>query len=251
MLMVGGVLYMWVRNAAHARLAWSRDRGRTWQWCDWRFTTSFGCPTFLNYWIIGLLLTGGTAVLRLLVRPPSCRPGRICKTCSEEEGVLHVSSSLFPRCNRSFPSCPPKVTCSGRLLRPFPEKDLYGMVFAFRDPGVIFTSDQRNALMTPTEATESLSLREVFLQLNRRLELIEDDARQFHRGQSAQFARVHTRIDQLDERLSARIDQLDERLSARIDQLDRKIDHRFNWIVGILLTGGTAVLGLLVRLSLQ
>jgi CubicO group peptidase (beta-lactamase class C family) len=49
LLMVGGVLYLWARNAGNARLAWSHDRGSTWQWADWRFTASFGCPTFLNY----------------------------------------------------------------------------------------------------------------------------------------------------------------------------------------------------------
>ncbi len=49
MLMVGGVLYMWVRNAGNSRLAWSSDHARTWKWGDWRFTTSFGCPTFLNF----------------------------------------------------------------------------------------------------------------------------------------------------------------------------------------------------------
>ena len=49
MLMVGGVLYMWVRNAGNSRLAWSSDHAKTWTWCDWRFETSFGCPTFLNF----------------------------------------------------------------------------------------------------------------------------------------------------------------------------------------------------------
>jgi CubicO group peptidase (beta-lactamase class C family) len=49
MLMVDGVLYMWARNAVNARLAWSSDHGRTWEWSDWTFTTSFGCPTFLNF----------------------------------------------------------------------------------------------------------------------------------------------------------------------------------------------------------
>jgi len=49
MLMVDGVLYLLARNAGNARLAWSRDRGQTWTWCDWKFTTSFGCPTFVNY----------------------------------------------------------------------------------------------------------------------------------------------------------------------------------------------------------
>jgi CubicO group peptidase (beta-lactamase class C family) len=49
LLMVDGVLYMVVRNAGNAVVAWSRDHGRTWSWADWKFTTSFGCPTFLNF----------------------------------------------------------------------------------------------------------------------------------------------------------------------------------------------------------
>ncbi len=49
MLSVDGVLYMWTRNADNAQLAWSTDHARTWHWADWRFTTSFGYPTFLNY----------------------------------------------------------------------------------------------------------------------------------------------------------------------------------------------------------
>jgi len=48
-LMVDGVLYLWARNAGNARLAWSADHGKTWTWSDWRFETSFGCPTFLNF----------------------------------------------------------------------------------------------------------------------------------------------------------------------------------------------------------
>lgn len=49
LLMVDGVLYMWVRNAGNSQLAWSSDRGQTWTWSDWKFTTGFGCPTFLNF----------------------------------------------------------------------------------------------------------------------------------------------------------------------------------------------------------
>jgi len=49
MLMVDGVLYLLARNAANSQLAWSRDRGKTWAWADWKFTESFGCPTFLNF----------------------------------------------------------------------------------------------------------------------------------------------------------------------------------------------------------
>jgi CubicO group peptidase (beta-lactamase class C family) len=49
MLCVEGVLYMLVRNVGNSQIAWSRDHGKTWKWCDWKFTVSFGYPTFLNF----------------------------------------------------------------------------------------------------------------------------------------------------------------------------------------------------------
>jgi CubicO group peptidase (beta-lactamase class C family) len=49
MLMVDGVLYMLVRNTGNSQIAFSADRGKSWKWCDWKFTMSFGAPTFLNY----------------------------------------------------------------------------------------------------------------------------------------------------------------------------------------------------------
>jgi hypothetical protein len=49
MLMAGGVLYVLARNAGNSQLAWSADRGATWTWSDWKFTESFGAPTFLNF----------------------------------------------------------------------------------------------------------------------------------------------------------------------------------------------------------
>jgi CubicO group peptidase (beta-lactamase class C family) len=49
MLMVNNILYMLVRNTANSQLARSEDLGKTWHWADWKFKTSFGCPTFLNF----------------------------------------------------------------------------------------------------------------------------------------------------------------------------------------------------------
>jgi putative heme-binding domain-containing protein len=46
---VDGVLYLWMRNAGNAQLAWSKDHGRTWEHAGWKLTTSFGCPTFINF----------------------------------------------------------------------------------------------------------------------------------------------------------------------------------------------------------
>ena len=49
MLMVDGVLYMLVRNTNNSQIACSEDHGKSWKWCDWKFSTSFGAPTFLNF----------------------------------------------------------------------------------------------------------------------------------------------------------------------------------------------------------
>jgi CubicO group peptidase (beta-lactamase class C family) len=49
LLCVDSVLYLWVRNVTNSQLGWSRDHGQSWTWADWRFTNSFGCPTFLNF----------------------------------------------------------------------------------------------------------------------------------------------------------------------------------------------------------
>jgi hypothetical protein len=49
MLCVEGVLYMLVRNVGNSQVAFSKNHGKTWTWCDWKFTKSFGCPTFLNF----------------------------------------------------------------------------------------------------------------------------------------------------------------------------------------------------------
>ena len=56
LLMVGDTLYMFVRNYkadgkdfTNSRLAWSKDRGRTWNWADWHFADTFGCPEFIQF----------------------------------------------------------------------------------------------------------------------------------------------------------------------------------------------------------
>jgi CubicO group peptidase (beta-lactamase class C family) len=49
MLMVDATLYLWARNADNSQLAWSTDHGATWAWSDWKFSESFGAPTFLNF----------------------------------------------------------------------------------------------------------------------------------------------------------------------------------------------------------
>ena len=49
MLCVEGILYMLVRNVGNSQVTWSDDHAVTWHRCDWKFETSFGAPTFLNF----------------------------------------------------------------------------------------------------------------------------------------------------------------------------------------------------------
>jgi hypothetical protein len=49
MICINGILYMLVRNVGNSQVAWSDDHAATWNWCDWKFETSFGAPTFLNF----------------------------------------------------------------------------------------------------------------------------------------------------------------------------------------------------------
>ena len=49
LLYLDGTLFLWARNATNSQLAWSENRGLDWTWADWRFTNSFGCPTFLDF----------------------------------------------------------------------------------------------------------------------------------------------------------------------------------------------------------
>lgn len=55
LVMIDGTLYMFVRNARlgddhrNARLAWSTDRGRTFEWADWNFSETFGAPAFVQF----------------------------------------------------------------------------------------------------------------------------------------------------------------------------------------------------------
>ena len=58
MLYVEDTLYMFVRNFVpgddpaeytNSRVAWSKDLGKTWTWADWYFSTTFGCPAFVQF----------------------------------------------------------------------------------------------------------------------------------------------------------------------------------------------------------
>jgi tetrahydromethanopterin S-methyltransferase subunit G len=79
-------------------------------------------------------------------------------------------------------------------------------------------------------------------------------------ARTGDFDRIETRIDKLEARLDDRIDKLEARidklearlddridkLEARIDGLTQKIETNTRWMIGISLTYGIGILGVLV-----
>ncbi len=49
MTCIDGTLWLWARNARNSQLAWSHDHGASWEWADWLFDVSFGCPSFVDF----------------------------------------------------------------------------------------------------------------------------------------------------------------------------------------------------------
>jgi len=60
------------------------------------------------------------------------------------------------------------------------------------------------------------------------------------------FDKLEARLDNLEARLDDRIDKLEARLDDRIDKLTQKIETNTRWMIGISLTYGIGILGVLV-----
>ncbi len=65
-------------------------------------------------------------------------------------------------------------------------------------------------------------------------------------ARTGDFDRIETRIDKLEARLDDRIDQLDAKFSKQIADLTQKIETNTKWMIGISLTYGIGILGVLV-----
>ena len=61
-------------------------------------------------------------------------------------------------------------------------------------------------------------------------------------ARTGDFDRIEIRLDKLDNR----IDKLEARLDDRIDKLEAKIDTNTRWMIGISLTYGIGIIGVLV-----
>lgn len=61
---------------------------------------------------------------------------------------------------------------------------------------------------------------------------------------------IDTRFEQVDSRF-AQVDARFAQVDARFDQVDKRftqIDSRYNWIIGLIITAGISIIGVLVKL---
>ena len=64
-------------------------------------------------------------------------------------------------------------------------------------------------------------------------------------ARTGDFDRIETRIDKLDDRID-RLEIRFDKLEARFDKLEARIDTNTRWMIGISLTYGIGILGVLV-----
>ena len=64
-------------------------------------------------------------------------------------------------------------------------------------------------------------------------------------ARTGDFDRIETRIDKLDDRID-RLEIRFDKLEARFDKLEARIDTNTRWMIGISLTYGIGIIGVLV-----
>ena len=99
-----------------------------------------------------------------------------------------------------------------------------------------------------------LTTRDIFLQVDRRLTLIEEDVRTLDQKVDGLDDKLDVRIDRLDGKLDTRMDKLDGKLDTRMDILALKIDTglgevrkemsaKFLWVLGVVLASWISTIG--------
>ena len=80
--------------------------------------------------------------------------------------------------------------------------------------------------MPAEQSLTELTTRDVLLQVDRRLTLIEDDLRTLDQKWDQRFGaleqKTDARFDNLDQKIDARFDSLDQKINARFGTLDQK-----------------------------
>ena len=115
--------------------------------------------------------------------------------------------------------------------------------------------------MPAEQPLTELTTRDVLLQVDRRLTLIEDDLRTLDQKWDQRFGtleqKTDTRFDALDQKIDARFDTLDQKIDAQTNQLRqetntgfvglrKEMNTKFHWTLGVVLAGWISTIGTLL-----
>ena len=104
--------------------------------------------------------------------------------------------------------------------------------------------------MPAEQPLTELTMRDVLLQVDRRLTLIEDDLRTLDQKWDQRFGSLDQKIDaqtnQLDQKIDAQTNQLDQKIDAQTNQLRQEMNTKFHWTLGVVLASWISTIGTLL-----
>ena len=92
--------------------------------------------------------------------------------------------------------------------------------------------------MSESQPAAEITTRDVLLQIDHRLSLIETDVRENN-------TKTEAKIDGLEAKTEAKIDGLKTELKAEMRELRREFNGKFNLVIGLVLTTWLSMMGTL------
>ena len=104
--------------------------------------------------------------------------------------------------------------------------------------------------MPAEQPLTELTTRDVLLQVDRRLTLIEDDLRTLDQKWDQQFGtldqKTDARFDALCQKIDAQFDALRQEMNAGFAELRKEMNTKFHWTLGVVLASWISTIGTLL-----
>ena len=104
--------------------------------------------------------------------------------------------------------------------------------------------------MPAEQPLTELTTRDVLLQVDRRLTLIEDDLRTLDQKWDQQFGtsdqKTDARFDALCQKIDAQFDALRQEMNTGFVELRKEMNTKFHWTLGVVLASWISTIGTLL-----
>ena len=104
--------------------------------------------------------------------------------------------------------------------------------------------------MPAEQSLTELTTRDVLLQVDRRLTLIEDDLRTLDQKWDQRFGtsdqKTDARFDALCQKIDARFDTLRQEMNTGFAGLSKEMNTKFHWTLGVVLASWISTIGTLL-----